>query len=52
MQINQSYTLFDLTNGAIEKNINFEYNNSLKIVALDKVLDTLIEQMDDKFRRQ
>ncbi|PHS67890.1 MAG: hypothetical protein COB12_01340 [Flavobacterium sp.] len=48
----QSYNLYDLTNESKYKNINFESNNKLKIVALEKMLESLILQMESKFRRQ
>lgn len=38
----QAYNSFDLTNEAREPNINFEYNNALKVVALDAMLDKVI----------
>jgi hypothetical protein len=48
----QSYNLYDLTNESKFKNINFESNNKLEIVTLEKMLDSLISEMEPKFRRQ
>jgi len=48
----QSYNLYDLTNESKFKNINFESNNKLKIVALEKMLESLISEMEPNFRRQ
>lgn len=50
--INQLYNLFDITNDALEENINFEYNNSLSIISLDKMMSNVIEQIEDEFRRE
>ncbi len=48
----QTYNLFDLTNDSESPNTNFEYNNNLKVVKLDKLLDSFITEMEPKFRRQ
>lgn len=48
----QNYQLFDLTNDSEFPNINYEYNQGLKVVALDSMLDAIIAQSDLKFRRQ
>jgi len=48
----QTYNLYDLTNESKFKNINFESNNKLKIVTLEKMLESLILEMEPKFRRQ
>jgi hypothetical protein len=50
--LEQSYRLFDLTNDAKEANLNYASNNRLKVVELDKLMGTTIEQMENKFRRQ
>jgi hypothetical protein len=49
--INQTFALFDLTNDALEDNINYAYNNSLKAVVLEETLKLAISQVDDNFRR-
>ena len=48
----QSYRLFDLTNDAKEANLNYTSNNNLKVVELDQLMGTVIEQMEKNFRRQ
>ena len=48
----QSYRLFDLTNDAKEANLNYVFNNKLKVVELDQLMGAAIEQMENKFRRQ
>ncbi len=48
----QTYNLYDLTNDSKFKNINFESNNKLEIVALQKMLESLLSEMEPKFRRQ
>lgn len=50
--ITQNYNLFDITNDALEENINYAYNNGLNTVELDKMMSYEIEQIDDLFRRQ
>ena len=39
----QAFTPFDLTNGAREKNINYEYNQKLKVTALESMVDKAIK---------
>lgn len=48
----QTYNLYDLTNESKFENINFESNNKLKIVTLEKMLENLISEMESIFRRQ
>jgi len=48
----QSYNLYDLTNESKYKNINFESNNKLEIVSLEKLLSNTISKMEPDFRRQ
>lgn len=48
----QTYKLYDLTNESKYENLNFEYNNSLEIVALEKVIESTLLEMTLKFRRQ
>ena len=50
--LDQSFDLFDLTNDALEDNINYDYNNGLHAVELDKILTLVISQVDNKFYRQ
>lgn len=52
MKFDQSFDLFDLTNEAMESNENYEYNNSHKAAELEKLLTTVISQLDVKFQRQ
>lgn len=42
----QKFKPFDLTNDAVETNIHYEYNQQLKIVQLDSLVDTAIEQIE------
>ncbi|MFC7357000.1 hypothetical protein ACFQO1_04830 [Jejudonia soesokkakensis] len=42
----QKFNPFDLTNDAVEANIHYEYNQKLKIVHLDSLLDTAIKQIE------
>ena len=48
----QTYNLFQLTTDASNKNINFDYNNNLKIVALENLLNEEIQSIESKFRRE
>lgn len=48
----QTYNLYDLTNESKYENLNFEYNNNLEIVALGKLIDNTLLEMESKFRRQ
>lgn len=48
----QTYNLYQLTNDSKYKNLNFDYNNNLKIVELEKLLNMEIMLMKPKFRRQ
>ena len=48
----QEYDLFDLTNESKYENLNFDSNNKLKIVALEKMIEGLISENESKFRRQ
>lgn len=43
----QEYRAFDLTNVALEENINYEYNTGLEIVELDKLMDKVIKEIED-----
>jgi hypothetical protein len=51
LNIDQQFALFDLTNDALEDNINYAYNNGLKALELEEVLARAISQVDDNFRR-
>lgn len=51
MKIDQSYNLFDLTSDALEPNLNYEYNNGLKLLELEKLLDSMIDLKTEAFRR-
>lgn len=48
----QTYNLYQLTNESKYKNINFDYNNNLKIVALEKLIKKEIQETESTFRRQ
>ncbi len=48
----QKYNLYDLTNESKYENLNFESNNKLEIVALEKSLEAIISENDSKFKRQ
>lgn len=48
----QTYNLYQLTNESKYKNLNFEYNNNLKIVELEKIINKEVNDMGSKFRRQ
>jgi hypothetical protein len=48
----QTYNLFQLTTNASNKNINFDYNNNLKIVELENILNEEIQSIEPKFRRE
>ncbi len=48
----QNYNLYDLTTSEKHPNTHYEYNNSLKIVDLDKKLSVVIEALQTKFKRQ
>ena len=47
----QLYNEFALINDSQNANINFDYNNSLVVVSLDKIIDTIIEQTAKNLRR-
>jgi len=47
----QEYNLLALTNDSRDINLNADYNNSLKIVELDKMLDNVIAEKEDSFFR-
>jgi hypothetical protein len=42
----RKYNTFDLTTTERKKNLNFEVNNKLAIVALDKMIDQAIAKME------
>ena len=48
----QTYNLFQLTTDASNKNINFDYNNNLKIIELENILNEEIQSIESKFRRE
>jgi len=48
----KEFNLYSLTNDSLRPNINYKYNNGLKIVELDKILDEVISEVESKFRRQ
>ncbi|NND61751.1 MAG: hypothetical protein HKN48_01015, partial [Flavobacteriaceae bacterium] len=52
MSHNIKYNLFDLSNDGLEKNINYDYNNSLHMVMLDTKISEVIKTHQNKFRRQ
>ena len=48
----QKYNLYDLTNESKYENLNFESNNKLEIVALEKNIEASILENESKFKRQ
>lgn len=48
----QDYKLFDLTNKSKYENIHYEYNNNLRIVDIDKIIEALVLENKSSFRRQ
>ena len=48
----QDYNLYDLTNGSKFQNLNYAYNNNLKIVELEKMIEELVSKTESKFKRQ
>ena len=48
----QEFDEFDLTNDSRQTNLNYEYNQQLKLVQLDKMIDAVITKTADKLRRQ
>ena len=44
--------MYDLTTSDKNPNTNFEYNNALKIISLDRKLDAIIDNLQTKFKRQ
>ncbi len=48
----QNYGLYDLTTSKEHPNTNYNYNNGIKIVRLDKNLDEVISALQAKFKRQ
>lgn len=46
------YNLFDISNDSDGSNLNFEYNNNLKMVQLDAMLKSVLTNLDGKMRRQ
>ncbi len=45
----RKYNTFDLTTNTRKSNLNFEVNNKLAIVALDKMIDQAIVRMESNF---
>jgi len=48
----QKYNLYDLTNESKYENLNFDHNNNLEIVALEKKIEAIISDNESKFKRQ
>ena len=48
----QKFKEFDLTNDSKQSNLNYEYNQQLKLVALDKMIDEVIAETEPKLRRK
>lgn len=48
----QKFKEFDLTNDSKQSNLNYEYNQQLKLVTLDKMIDAVIAETESKLRRQ
>lgn len=47
-----TYNLYYLTNASKQKNINFSYNNDLKLVEIDKQIDLVIPVYDSSSKRK
>ncbi|MFT4697573.1 MAG: hypothetical protein ACI9SJ_000701 [Flavobacteriaceae bacterium] len=47
-----TYNLYDLTNASTQKNINFSYNNDLKLVEIDVQIDAVIPVYDSSAERK
>lgn len=48
----KSYNLFDISNDSDGENLNYEFNNRLKVVILDSMLDEVLAVSEDKMKRQ
>jgi len=48
----QKFDEFDVTNDSRQTNLNYEYNQQLKLVALDNMIDTVITETEPKLRRK
>ncbi|RFN58375.1 hypothetical protein [Marixanthomonas ophiurae] len=48
----QKFKEFDVTNDSKQSNLNYEHNQQLKLIALDKMIDTVISETANKLRRQ
>ena len=48
----QSYNLYDLTNESKFENLNFDTNNNLEIVTLEKMIEEQVSGFESKFKRQ
>ncbi|MEP2935573.1 MAG: hypothetical protein ABJM06_07625 [Gilvibacter sp.] len=42
-----SYPLYDLSNESLQPNVNYEFNNNLGTVKLDKILDSIIVPLEE-----
>jgi hypothetical protein len=52
ISFHKKYNLFDLTNESKYKNIYYKHNNSLRLVDLDKIIESLIMELKSKFKRE
>jgi len=43
---------FDVTNDSRQANLYYEYNQELNLIALDKMIDTVILETETKLRRK
>ncbi|UAB80783.1 hypothetical protein INR76_11780 [Marixanthomonas sp. SCSIO 43207] len=48
----QKFDEFDLTNDSKQKNLNYEYNQQLKLIELEAMIDQIILETADSLRRQ
>ena len=51
-EFQQAFKMYDITTSDKNPNTNFEYNNALKIISLDRKLDAIIDNLQTKFNRQ
>jgi len=49
---NKSYNLFDISNDSDGANLNYDYNNALKLVLLDAKLEKVLVASEEKMKRQ
>ncbi len=48
----QRFEEFDITNDSRQANLNYEYNQQLNLIALDKMIDSVLTETEPKLRRK